>query len=158
MGFGSRGQQSPAADYSAKRGVNGACGTSGNNVCTTATLYGTTPSPAPSPVTISATITGMTTTSITYTINSINGSTSTSTSYSFTSTNYPNFSIQIDNGNATSTLPSSIVVGNTYTTLLSEINLSLGTYTVTINNINNVLPSTSWLTITSLPITLSITS
>lgn len=153
MGFGSRGQQSPAADYSAKRGVIGSCGISGNNSCTAATLYGTTPSPVPSPVTISATITGMTTTSITYTINSINGS--TLISYSFSSTNYPNFSIQIDNGNATSTLPSSIVVGNTYTTLLSEINLSLGTYTVTINN---VLPSTSWLTITSLPITLTITS
>lgn len=157
MGFGSRGQQLPAADYSAKRGVIGACGTSSNNSCTAAIFSGTGSSPAPSPVTINATITGMTTTSITYTINSINGS--TSTSYSFTSTNYPNFSIQMNNGTnnfqVTSSLPLQITGGTSYTTPLSQTNFTLGTYTVTINN---VLPSTSWLTITSPQITLSITS
>ena len=154
MGFGSRGFQSFSCNYTAKSAVNGRCGTSGDKSCTTSTLTGTTTTPTS--VTISVTITGMTTTSITYKINSIiNGSTSIETSYSFTSSNNPDFSIQIDNGNATSTLPSSIVVGNTYTTLLSEINLSLGTYTVTINN---KLPSTSWLNITSSLITLTITS
>jgi len=151
MGFKTQGRQQFPSNYTAKSAVNGRCGTPSTTQCITSTLTGTTTTPTS--VTISATITAMTTTSITYTINSINNLTLIGTSYSFTSSINPDFYIKIDNGNATSTLPSSIVVGTTYTTLLSQINLSLGTYTVTINN-----GSSSWLNITSQSITLTITS
>ena len=40
MGFGARGQQSPAADSSAKRHVIGSCGSSSNGECNKATLSG----------------------------------------------------------------------------------------------------------------------
>jgi hypothetical protein len=85
MGFGSRGQQSSPADYSAKRHVIGACGTSSNNSCTAATFSGTEPSPVPATtINVYFTINNMTTTQVNYTITSITYNDGTSVTYPYT--------------------------------------------------------------------------
>jgi hypothetical protein len=104
MGIGTRGQQSPAADYSAKRHVNGACGISGNNSCTAAIFSGR-GSSTNKTINVYFTINSMTTTTINYQITSITYNDGTSVTYPYTfPKNKPIVNLTVQNANAPSNI------------------------------------------------------